>query len=134
MVLAKSMFILLNEPSFFTFFVPLTCLDHIPFELLLFGPTRYEISEKIRALACPLFEISVPLKFTFMTWGYAQPAPFHKHVIPLDRGATSLANQATLSSAVVVLVKWCWLCITPCHFTNTRHDIVGLNRFPLPLG
>ena len=48
----------LNERSFFTFFAPLTCLDHIPFELLLFGPTRYEISEKIRALASPLFEIS----------------------------------------------------------------------------
>ena len=58
MVLAKSMFIFLNERSFFTFFAPLTCLDHIPFELLLFGPTRYEISEKIRTLACPLFEIS----------------------------------------------------------------------------
>ena len=58
MVLAKSMFIFLNERSFFTVFAPLTCLDHIPFELLLFGPTRYEISEKIRALACPLFEIS----------------------------------------------------------------------------
>ena len=39
-----------------------------------------------------------------MTWGYAQPAPFHKHVIPLDRGATSLA---TLPSAVVMLVEWC---------------------------
>ena len=59
MVLAKLMFIFLNERSFFTFFDPLTCLDHIPFELLLFGPTRYEIFEKkIRALACPLFEIS----------------------------------------------------------------------------
>ena len=58
MVLAKSMFIFFNERSFFTFFALLTCLDHIPIELLLFGPTRYEISEKIRALACPLFEIS----------------------------------------------------------------------------
>ena len=58
MVLAKSMFILLNERSFFTFFALSISLDHIPFELLLFGPTRYEISEKIRALACPLFEIS----------------------------------------------------------------------------
>ena len=51
----------LSERSFFTFFAPLTCLDHIPFELLLLiGSTRYEISEKIRALllACPLFEIS----------------------------------------------------------------------------
>ena len=46
MVLAKSKFIFLNERSFFTFFALLTCLDHIPFELLLFGPTRYEISEK----------------------------------------------------------------------------------------
>ena len=58
MVLAKLMFIFLNERSLFTFFALLTCLDHIPFELLLFGPTRYEISEKIRALACPLYEIS----------------------------------------------------------------------------
>ena len=58
MVLAKSMFIFLNERSFFTFFAPLTCLDHIPFELLLFGTTRYEISEKIRALAYQMFEIS----------------------------------------------------------------------------
>ena len=102
MVLAKSMFIFLNECSFFTFFAPLTCLDHIPFQLLLFGPTRYEISEKIRAVACQLFEISTVKVYVLMTWVYAQPAPFHKHVIPLDRGATSLANQATLSSAVVI--------------------------------
>ena len=58
MVLVKSMFIFLNERSFFTFFDPLTSLDHIPLELLLFGSTRYEISENIRALACSLFEIS----------------------------------------------------------------------------
>ena len=58
MVLAKSMFIFFNERSFFTIFASLTCLDHTPFELLLFGPTRYEISEKIGALACLLFEIS----------------------------------------------------------------------------
>ena len=58
MVLAKSMFIFLNERSFSPFFAPLTCLDHIPFELLLFGPTRFESSEKTRAVACPLFEIS----------------------------------------------------------------------------
>ena len=58
MVLAKSMFIFLNERSFFTFFAPLTCVDHIPFELLWFGSTRYEIFEEIRALACPLFAIS----------------------------------------------------------------------------
>ena len=58
MVFAKSMSIFLNERSFFHVFRPLTCLDHIPIVLLLFGPPRYEISEKIRALACPLFEIS----------------------------------------------------------------------------
>ena len=58
MVLAKSMLIFLNERSFSTFFAPLTCLDHIPIVLLLFGPMKYEISEKIRALACPLFEKS----------------------------------------------------------------------------
>ena len=58
MVLAKLMFIFLNERSFFTFFALLTCLDHIPFGPLLFGRTRYEISEKIRALACPLYKIS----------------------------------------------------------------------------
>ena len=59
MVLAKFMFIFLNERSFFTFFAPLTCLDHIPIVLLLFGPTRYEISEKIRALACPLLTTKI---------------------------------------------------------------------------
>ena len=53
-----------------------------------------------------------------MTWGNAQPAPFHKHVITLNRGATSLANQATLSSAVFMLVKWSWLCITQRHERN----------------
>ena len=70
MVLAKSMFIFLNERSFFIFFAPLTCLDHIPFGLLLSGPTRYEISEKIRALACPLFEISIVklLKFSEISY------------------------------------------------------------------
>ena len=44
--------------NFFTFFVPLPWLDHIPFELLLFGLSRYEMPEKIRALACLVFEIS----------------------------------------------------------------------------
>ena len=34
---AKSGFIFLSERSFFTFFVPLKCLDHIPFPLLLIG-------------------------------------------------------------------------------------------------
>ena len=70
----------LNERSFLTFFAPLTCVDHIPFELLLVGRTRYEISEKIRALACPLFEISTVYDYVHDVGpGYAQPAPFHKH-------------------------------------------------------
>ena len=42
----------------FSRFFPLNIPGSHPFELLLFDPTRYEISEKIRALACPLFEIS----------------------------------------------------------------------------
>ena len=71
------MFIFLNERSFFTFFAPLTCLDRIPIVLLLFGPTRYEISEKIRALACPLFDVyTVKVYVLDVTRGYAQPAPF----------------------------------------------------------
>ena len=55
---AKSALIFSNERSFFTFFVPLPWLDHIPFELLLFGRLRYKMPEKIRALACLVFEIS----------------------------------------------------------------------------
>ena len=86
MVFAKSMSIFLNERSFFTFFAPLTCLDHIPFKLLLFGPTRSAKKLEFWHVHCLRY---LPLKFTFMTWGYAQPAPFHKHVIPLNRGATS---------------------------------------------
>ena len=43
-----------NERSFFT---PLTCLDHIPFGQLLFGPSRYKYTVKIRALACPVLEM-----------------------------------------------------------------------------
>ena len=40
-----------NERSFYAFLTPLTCLDHMPFELLLFGPSRYKFTVKIRALA-----------------------------------------------------------------------------------
>ena len=47
----------LSGGSFFAFFIPLTCLDHILFGLLLFGPSRYEYTVKIRALACPVLEI-----------------------------------------------------------------------------
>ena len=36
----------LNERSFFAFFTPLTCLDHIPFGLLLVGPSRYKYTVK----------------------------------------------------------------------------------------
>ena len=48
---AKSAFIFSNERSFFPVFAPLQCLDHIPFELLLFGLSRYSTPEKMRALA-----------------------------------------------------------------------------------
>ena len=42
---------------FLLFFVPLPWLDHIPFELLLFGLSRYEMPEKTIALECLVFEI-----------------------------------------------------------------------------
>ena len=35
------------------------CLDHIPVELLLFGLSRNETPEKMRALAGLVFEISI---------------------------------------------------------------------------
>ena len=34
-----------------------TCLDHIPFRLLLFGLSRYVSTVKIRAIACSAFDI-----------------------------------------------------------------------------
>ena len=55
---AKSVLIFSNERSFFSVFAPLQCLDHIPFELLLFGLSRYSTPEKMRALACLVPEIS----------------------------------------------------------------------------
>ena len=58
MVVAKSMFILRMNVHF-SRLRPFNMQGAhiIPFELLLFSPTRYEISEKIRALACQLFQI-----------------------------------------------------------------------------
>ena len=56
--LAKSAFIFSNERSFFKFFAALPYLDHIPFGLLLFGLLRYDMPEKIRALACLVIEVS----------------------------------------------------------------------------
>ena len=58
MVLAKSMVIFLNERSFFTFFAPLTCLDHIPLCYFCLAQQDTGSLKKIRALACPLFKIS----------------------------------------------------------------------------
>ena len=55
--LSKSMIIFSNERSFYAFLTPITCLDHIPFGLFLFGLSRYEFTVKIRALACPVLEI-----------------------------------------------------------------------------
>ena len=53
--LAKSEFIFSNERSFFTFFVPLPWMDHTPFQLLVFILSRFEMPEKIRALARLVF-------------------------------------------------------------------------------
>ena len=36
----------LNERSLFAFSTPLTCLDHIPFELFFFGASRYGYTVK----------------------------------------------------------------------------------------
>ena len=58
MVSAKSMFIFLNEPSFFTFFAPLTCLVHIFLNFSCLAQRDARSLKKIRALACPVFEIS----------------------------------------------------------------------------
>ena len=117
-VLAKSMFIFLNERSFFTFFAPLTCLDHIPFELLLFGPTRYEISEKIRALACLVFEISTVIH-VFITHCLVS----RDWVRGRDRMHLGAANRATCSANEELypvkwdrmLVKGSWMCTIPRH-------------------
>ena len=56
--LAKLAFIFSNERSFFTIFIPLQSLDHIPSELILFGLSRYRTPEKMRALASLVFAIS----------------------------------------------------------------------------
>ena len=55
--ISKSVIIFSNERSFSAFFTLLTCLDHIPFGLLLFGPSRYKFTVKIRALARHVLEI-----------------------------------------------------------------------------
>ena len=58
MVLAKSVFIFLNERSFFTFFAPLTAWITSP--LCYFCLARRDTrSLKNRALACSLFEIVI---------------------------------------------------------------------------
>ena len=46
-----------DERSFYMFLTPITCLDHIPIGLLLFGPSRYKFTVKIGALACSVLEI-----------------------------------------------------------------------------
>ena len=114
MVLAKSMFIFLNERSFFTFFAPLTCLDHIPFELLLFGPTRYNISEKIRALACRLFEIStvkVYVHFLFTLLNFKPGFSLAYLQLPSSKGAfhSSLERNTLCTNIEPVkrlLINW----------------------------
>ena len=55
--MAKSAFIFSDERSFFTLFVPLPSLDHIPFDLLSFGLIEIrDVLLKMRALACLDFE------------------------------------------------------------------------------
>ena len=56
------MIIFSNVRSFFAFFTSLTIVDHIPFGLLLFGPSSYKFTVKIRALACPV-----------LAWYYTPP-------------------------------------------------------------
>ena len=100
MVLAKLMLIFLNESSFFTFFAPLTCLDHIPFRLLLFGPTRYEIPEKIRALACPLFEIYT-VKVYVHDVGLCTASTISQACYPTCQGS-DLVSQSTIKLPCLV--------------------------------
>ena len=99
---AKSVFIFSNERSFFTFFVPLQCLDHIPFELLLFGLSRYEMPEKIRALACLVFEISTVIH-VFITHCLVS----RDWIWGRDRMQLGAVNRVTCSANEVLYpVKW----------------------------
>ena len=107
-----------NERSFLTFFVPLQCLDHIPFELLLFGLSRYEMPEKIRALACLVFEISTVIH-VFITHCVVS----RDWVWGRDRMHLGAANRVTCSANEVLypvkwdrmLVKGSRLCTIPRH-------------------
>ena len=63
-----------NERSFYAFLTPITCLDHIPFGLLLFGLSRYVSTAKIRALACPVSEIQTKTKLVHDV-GLCTPRP-----------------------------------------------------------
>ena len=99
---AKSAFIFSNERSFFTFFVPLPWLDHIPFELLLFGLSRYKMSEKIRALACLGFEISTVIHL-FITHCVVS----RDWIRGRDRMQLGAVNRVTCSANEVLYpVKW----------------------------
>ena len=62
-----------------SFFRPLAVPgSQAPFELLLFGLSRYIMPEKMRALACLVFEISTETHL-IMTWDCAHPCSLHKH-------------------------------------------------------
>ena len=100
--LAKLVFIFSNERSFFTFFAPLPWLDHIPFELLLFGLSRYKMPEKFRALACLVLEISTVIHL-FITHCVVS----HDWVRGRDRMQQGAANRVTCSANEVLYpVKW----------------------------
>ena len=99
---AKSAFIFSNEPSFFSNFVPLQCLDHIPFELLLFGLLRYKLPEKIRAPACLVFETSTEIHL-FITHCVVSC----DWIRGRDRMQLGAANRVTCSvNEVIYPVKW----------------------------
>ena len=53
---------IIRDRTLFKNLTPITCLDHIPFGLLLFGPSRYKFTVKIRALACPVLRLTKYLK------------------------------------------------------------------------
>ena len=116
--LAKLAFIFSNERSFFTFFVPLPWLDHIPFELLLFGQSRFEMPEQFRALACLVFEISTVIH-VFITHCVVSS----DWVRGRDRMQLGAANRVTCSANEVLypvkwdrmLVKGSRLCTIPRH-------------------
>ena len=111
-------FIFSNERSLFAFFTPLICLDHIPFRLLLFGLSRYELPEKIIALACPVFEISTVIHVFIIHCVVSRD-----WIRGRDRMQLGAVNRVTCSAYLVLqpvkwdrmLVKGSRVCTIPRH-------------------